>query len=149
MKKILLLIITITTLTTITACNPNNQQSMNTPKKEAINVTKKETDPEQKNPEPEQQGITVKTDKYELTDVKIIKSNLGMTVTGILKNNSGKDMRGISLQFPIYDTSGNKTGNAMDMISDLKNGETWKFEAHGFKNGNLKIDLQHPNISDY
>lgn len=52
--------------------------------------------------------------------------------TGILKNNSGKDLNYVQITFAVKDADSNKLGAAMANVNNLKAGDTWKFEAMSF-----------------
>lgn len=58
-------------------------------------------------------------------------------ITGQVKNNSGKMLNYVSIQFSLYDINDNVVGTAMDNISNLGDGETWKFEAMAYVNGEV------------
>jgi membrane protein implicated in regulation of membrane protease activity len=55
-----------------------------------------------------------------------------ITITGSLKNTSGKDFSYASVTFSLYDANEAKLGTASDYINGWKSGETWKFSATGF-----------------
>lgn len=52
--------------------------------------------------------------------------------TGILKNNSGKDLNYVQITFAVKDADSNKLGAAMANVNNLKAGDTWKFETMSF-----------------
>ncbi len=62
------------------------------------------------------------------------KQNSGwVTITGIVRNTSGKDLSSVSIYFDLYDSSGNQIGSATDYISNLSANSTWRFEATGYE----------------
>lgn len=78
-------------------------------------------------PEPEQ---TV--DKYEIIgDITVERDMFTTTLSGVLKNNSGRDCGYLQISFNMYDADGNLVDTAFDNINNLSDGGTWKFEAIG------------------
>ncbi len=53
-------------------------------------------------------------------------------VTGIVRNNTGKDYSYVQIEYAIYDANGNNLGTALDNINNLAAGDTWNFEANLF-----------------
>jgi hypothetical protein len=53
-------------------------------------------------------------------------------ITGAIKNNCGRDFRYVQVSFKLLDSSGATVGRAFANIAGLSEGETWKFQAHGF-----------------
>lgn len=51
------------------------------------------------------------------------------TITGIAKNISGQDLSYASVEFSVYDVSGNNLGTALANINNLMEGDNWRFEA--------------------
>ena len=51
------------------------------------------------------------------------------TITGVAENTSGKNLSYASVEFSIYDASGNNLGTALANINNLGEGDTWRFEA--------------------
>lgn len=51
------------------------------------------------------------------------------TITGVAKNTSGKNLSYASVEFSVYDASGNNLGTALANINNLGKGDTWRFEA--------------------
>lgn len=50
-------------------------------------------------------------------------------ITGILQNTSPVPYEILSIEFNLYDASGNQIGTASDYLSNLQAGGTWKFET--------------------
>lgn len=50
-------------------------------------------------------------------------------VTGVAKNTTNKNYSYASLEFSVYDASGNNLGTAWANINNLASGDTWRFEA--------------------
>lgn len=67
------------------------------------------------------------------------------TVSGIIKNTSQKTYSYLDIYFNLYDSSGNQIGTAFAVISDLKAGGTWKFEATGFVGGAANFEFSSIN----
>lgn len=122
-------------------------------KKETVKVTTNEqkqtnntnnTEKEQKK-EPEKEKPA-----YEVTDVKIEKDEFSTYVTGILKNNTDKEKAYVQISFAVNDKDGNKVGTALDNISNLGAGKTWKFKAIYFgSEKDVKIELENPEIDGF
>lgn len=76
------------------------------------------------------------TSKYEVNINGAGYDEFGMsyTISGILSNNGG-DLSYIQITIPLYDADGNKLGTALANCNNLKEGESWKFEAVGFYEG--------------
>lgn len=78
------------------------------------------------------------TSRYEFVEkVKMTSeydSYLGysVTITGKLKNTSGKAFSYCSVTFAIYDENGNQIETAMDSINYLQAGSVWSFTAEMF-----------------
>ena len=50
-------------------------------------------------------------------------------IAGVAKNTSGRALSYASVEFSVFDSSGNNLGTALDNISNLGDGDTWRFEA--------------------
>lgn len=50
-------------------------------------------------------------------------------IEGVVWNNSHKKATYVQITFNLYDSNGNKVGTAIDNISGLESGGTWKFKA--------------------
>ncbi len=51
------------------------------------------------------------------------------TITGVAENTSGQNLSYASVEFSVYDASGNNLGTALANINNLGKGDTWRFEA--------------------
>lgn len=51
------------------------------------------------------------------------------TIKGVAVNTSGRDLSYASVEFSVYDASGNNLGTALANINHLGKGDTWRFEA--------------------
>lgn len=71
----------------------------------------------------------VKVDKYQVEITSGYNNGYALCIEGTVTNNSGRDLSYVQILIPTYDTDGNKVGSAMANINNLKDGETWKFEA--------------------
>lgn len=72
----------------------------------------------------------------EIPDLEIVNGNVEVqkdtystNFIGIVKNNTNKDYTYAQIVFNLYDKDGNSIGMAMDNISNIKAGGTWKFKA--------------------
>jgi hypothetical protein len=64
----------------------------------------------------------------------------GMEITGILKNKCSVELNGVSIRFSVFDSGENKIGDAIDYISSLDAGGTWKFKATASQSGSFRLD---------
>lgn len=92
-------------------------------KKKDVEV-KNSTDVEVKNSTQETQKA-----KYEVSEINIEKDSFSSYVTGVLKNNTDKEKSYVQITIPAYDANGNKVGDALANVNDLKPNSTWKFKA--------------------
>ena len=76
------------------------------------------------------QKITVDPDSFSAT-VDEIAGYYYITITGTATNTSGKNFSYASVSFSVFDSDGAQIGNAIDNISNLPAGTTWKFSAMG------------------
>ena len=67
--------------------------------------------------------------KYEVSELNIEKDSFSSYVTGVLKNNTDKEKSYVQITIPAYDANGNKVGDALANVNDLKPNSTWKFKA--------------------
>ena len=73
--------------------------------------------------------------KFAWVEEPSIKANysygvfVNQNIVGTIKNISGKTYSYVSIEFNLYDSSGNQIDTAIDFISNFKSGNTWKFEA--------------------
>ena len=52
-----------------------------------------------------------------------------MHLLAMLKNNTDKEKSYVQVTIPAYDANGNKFGEALANVNDLKPNATWKFKA--------------------
>ncbi len=60
---------------------------------------------------------------------RITKGEFSSHVKGVIKNTTRKKMSSVSIEFGIYNSSGEKVGTASDYLSELAAGEVWSFKA--------------------
>jgi hypothetical protein len=53
-------------------------------------------------------------------------------ISGVIKNNCGRDFRYVQVSFKLFDSSGATVGIAFTNLVGLAKGETWQFQARGF-----------------
>lgn len=70
--------------------------------------------------------------KYEVSELNVEKDSFSSYVTGVLKNNTDKEKSYVQVTIPAYDANGNKVGDALANVNDLKPNSTWKFKATYF-----------------
>ncbi len=51
------------------------------------------------------------------------------SITGVAKNNTGRDLSYVQIEFSVYDSAGNNLGTAVANINNLGVGDTWRFDA--------------------
>lgn len=66
---------------------------------------------------------------------------MGGTISGIIKNTTGKTFSSVSISFTLYDSAGNQVGTAFDRIDNLAGGNTWKFEALAVEDSATKFSF--------
>ena len=71
----------------------------------------------------------VKVDKYQVEITSGYNDGYALYIEGTVTNNSGRDLSYVQILIPTYDADGNKVGSAIANVNNLKDGETWKFEA--------------------
>ena len=77
----------------------------------------------------------VKVDKYQVEITNSYNDGYALYIEGTVTNNSGRDLTYMQILIPTYDADGNKVGSAMANINNLKDGETWKFNAMDLSSG--------------
>lgn len=142
MKKVL---ITLLAAGLLTACG--SKPSTSTEKKEeAPAVEEKAETSQEKKEEPKE---ATKAD-YEITELAVDESGYSPVATGVLKNNTNKDLNYVQIQFAVKDADGNKLGDALANVSSLKAGGTWKFKAQSFvTEDGAKIDLDDYTVDGF
>ena len=96
--------------------------------KQDMEYEKKKADEEAKRIEDEKNKPII-IGNYELSEVNASGDQFARYITGVVKNNTGKDLSYVQILIPIYDNSGNKISDAIDNINNLKANSTWKFKA--------------------
>lgn len=76
------------------------------------------------------QKITVDPDSIS-AKIDEIAGYYYITITGTATNTYGKNLSYASVSFSVFDSDGAQIGNALDNISNLSAGTTWKFSAMG------------------
>jgi hypothetical protein len=59
-------------------------------------------------------------------------SEYSTKISGVIKNNCGRDFRYVQVSFKLFDSSGETVGIAFTNLVGLAKGETWQFQARGF-----------------
>lgn len=89
-------------------------------------------------------GVLVSEDGVGKNDeLTLIRSNMSVeyssysdeytaTITGVIKNTSGKKLSYASVTFAIYNAAGDSLGTAYDNISGIVKDGTWSFDAKLF-----------------
>ena len=90
----------------------------------------------------------VKVDKYQVEITNSYNDGFALYIEGIVTNNSGRDLTYMQILIPTYDADGNKVGDAMANINNLKDGETWKFNAIDLSGG-VSYDAENHEIDAF
>lgn len=73
-----------------------------------------------------------KKQKFEMIgDITNESDSFAVYLSGVIKNNSGRDCTYVQVTFNLYDKDGNQIGTALDNINNLEKDGTWKFKAMG------------------
>ena len=102
------------------------------------------------NREVNNEDSSYKIDKKEVK-VEIVGSHsngFSLYIGGTLVNTSGKDLTYIQILIPTYNDNGSRIGSAIATINNLKDGETWEFEAVDLSNG-TKFDPNNYDIDAF
>ena len=91
--------------------------------------------------------------KINKKDVKIAivgshSNGFSLYIGGTLVNTSGKDLTYVQILIPTYNDNGSRIGSAIATINNLKDGETWEFEAVDLSNG-TKFDPNNYDIDAF
>lgn len=89
------------------------------------------TSAETTTPPTEDSDVIQLNEHFVLSGLETEKTFLSSTITGIVTNVSDTDYSYVSISFALYDENGNKLEDAIDIVSGLKPGESWKFKAIG------------------
>lgn len=74
----------------------------------------------------------VKSDLELLSSDGVFNSDINaIHITGKIKNNSGKTLSYVQIQFTLYDKSGSQVGTALANTNGLEPGNTWSYDAIG------------------
>ena len=81
--------------------------------------------------------------KIEITNARIeveYSEYLGYSavIKGVATNITNTKFSYVSIEYAVYDSSGNNLGTAYDNISNLYSGDTWQFECNLFYYGDKK-----------
>lgn len=79
--------------------------------------------------------ISLDTTSLQSEVTHIFDNTYSITITGVAKNVSGKQLSYVSITFTLFDSDGNQIGIAIDNTANLTNGTTWKFSAYGTTTG--------------
>lgn len=85
--------------------------------------------------EKEHQGNYTKekneTNNTSLEVLQVQRENNGYInhISGLVKNNTGRNYSYVRVTFNLYDKSGMQIGTSTDSIQNLKSGDTWKFKT--------------------
>jgi hypothetical protein len=97
------------------------------------------------NVDAEKQDINVELESIEdslsVNDLVMTETDNGYNITGLIKNTSDVNIKGIEVIVSLYDKDKNKIGEAAAYSGRLKKGVTWKFEAVSFDSGVVDFDV--------
>ena len=94
-----------------------------------ILIIQQTTDNKKKDVEVKNSTQETQKAKYEVSEINIEKDSFSSYVTGVLKNNTDKEKSYVQITIPAYDANGNKVGDALANVNNLKPNSTWKFKA--------------------
>lgn len=80
-------------------------------------------------------------DSLSVNDLVMTETDNGYSITGLIKNTSNVNIRGIEAIVSLYDKDKNKVGEATAYSGRLKKDITWKFEAVSFDSGVVDFDV--------
>jgi rRNA maturation protein Nop10 len=84
-------------------------------------------------------GSSGQSNDSALVSVSEVKGEIltydGMNISGLIKNLSKAPLEAVSVNYSVFDERGNKLGDAIDFVSQIGVGETWKFKAITLKDG--------------
>ncbi len=66
---------------------------------------------------------------YMRKSVKGVTNEYGTTITGIIENRTGRDIRMVKIEFILYDANDAQIGSGEDYISNLEAGGKWSFKV--------------------
>ena len=93
---------------------------------------------------------TPKPEKYEIVgDLTTSSDAFSYSISGVIKNNSGKDLTYLQVEFNLYDANGNQLGTALANIDNLAKDGTWKFKAVGIDTDNAVASYKLAEITGY
>ena len=91
--------------------------------------------------------------KIDKKDVRVdlrgsYSNGFSLYINGRLTNTSGRDLTYVQILIPTYNDNGSRIGSAIATINNLKDGETWEFEAVDLSNG-TKFDPNNYDIDAF
>jgi hypothetical protein len=86
-------------------------------------------------------GLEPIEDSLSVNDLVMTETDNGYNITGLIKNTSDVNIKGIEVIVSLYDKDKNKIGEAAAYSGRLKKGVTWKFEAVSFDSGVVDFDV--------
>lgn len=67
---------------------------------------------------------------FTVADEELVHEQFGTYITGTITNNKDTDLSYVGVSYTLYDSNGAVIGNAYANASDVKAGQSWKFEAY-------------------
>ena len=67
---------------------------------------------------------------FTVADEELVHEQFGTYITGTITNNKDSDLSYVGVSYTLYDSNGAVIGNAYANASDVKAGQSWKFEAY-------------------
>lgn len=87
------------------------------------------------NPSRPKEKIQIDSTSLEYDVSHLINDSYTITISGIAKNVSGKNLSYVAISYNVFDSDNNQIGITIDNIANLANGGTWKFSTTGITNG--------------
>ena len=85
-------------------------------------------------------------ERYNIQKIDSYHDDFASYIQGTLV--ADKDYDYLQIEIPCYDSNGNNIGSALANVNNLKEGETWKFEAMIF-NKISKYSLQNAEVTGF
>jgi hypothetical protein len=73
--------------------------------------------------------IHLSADGLALESCEAISGDWVVTITGVIRNTTNKDLEGVGVTFLVFDVDGNIIEESIDYIGTLRANATWKYEA--------------------
>ena len=90
-------------------------------------------------------NINLFADQFDVYDVKGSANAYSATVTGKVRNNSGRNCSMFTITYKLYNKSNEVIGNASAFLSNFSPNQVWSFQARAFIKGMETYDYDTVN----